>query len=444
MFFMWLACSPQPSVVAGGATHTVGTLSTPGDTGTGTGTDDGTGTDTSTPPATANERAELVEVDWTEPRQPHTILEAPEQPGRSWLVRAEPLGPDGELVLAVDVIVASETVGWPPTYEEAWMWIRPPVPAGRVDVYDLWDGIPQSPALPFAAGDVDGDGHADAWSHSVLTSHPSMHGVDAPILGQLGVDQWVVEAPRDLDGDGFDDLVVLGATHGGAEVHYGPLPAPATQVVSYTTDHWKYGEAHLIPNLQGAGRHVLLVKAGTLNAQTWAYELNHERGRTHGPEDALAVLAGSWHFGVHPVGDLDGDGASEVLNGGELLRGPLRQQEVDDEPDTWPLVEGAHIVAPVGDLNGDELDDFLLNSADGPTLLVSPHAWPLDPAQGVPVDLTCTSPDRDEIAVADLDLDGWPDVACAGGADTDHWELPIYSGHDLMSAWESRYPPSAP
>ncbi len=108
-------------------------------------------------------------------------------------------------------------------------------------------------------------------------------------------------------------------------------------------------------------------------------------------------------------GDLDVDvvvsahqGAAQILENRRLLR--LRPHGIKVTAD----VPGASTVVPL-DVDQDERTDVLLLTAEGPTRLLRNRSLPGDEL-GQAFDLGATFPPLRQARVADLDLDGWPDV----------------------------------
>jgi hypothetical protein len=333
---------------------------------------------------------------------------------------------------------------------DTWIWFGP-LPAGDHAVENASVRIVEQ--TPQGAWDVNGDGQDELGIGEAMIAVPPSGVVTDPapheVLTVAGV------APGtgrfvDLDGDAVRDLAV--ATDWDAlHILYGPLapahdllasPGPSSAVMRGASDDCEFaGEIFDLGDATGDGIVDLAVLEGS--EIYWA----QESGDCAAPEVPNLVLSGGDYRGrtlaladaaqaglawdLHPVGDLDGDGRSELWNSSGIFTPEgLAGQGAAAEPVAWPGPDVSFATGVPGvflDLSGDGRIEIpfgaagLARAADGATSLGEIGA-----DEGRVIDPTL----RTFWILADLTADGVPDgVALEGNA------VLVYSGATLRERW---------
>jgi hypothetical protein len=222
--------------------------------------------------------------------------------------------------------------------------------------------------------DLDGDGVNDmttweweVWGAPTSTVHSGSTG--EPLLSIAGVHS-IRPLAADLDGDGIHDLLTYAPTNNenehGVRVQRRSGRTGALLFETAHTGTTSPGEhastyASLIPDVGGDGVGDILVTTARYREDPWSY------GREHIVEDgATGVHLWSvpfeegWSY-LLPLGDVDGDGAAEVVHVSErddritVLDGPTGTPR-------WAL--DASRATVVGDVDGDGAPDLLLTDRD--------------------------------------------------------------------------------
>ncbi len=330
------------------------------------------------------------------------------------------------------------------------------LPRGVHPITDLWDGVSSidEPFTPFAsAGDVNRDGHLDAWVsedlfHGPFLGRSLVAGTGVAVLGQ---DQGSpLAGDFDADGDGeLDVLTSPGLMMGW--VYHGPFAGTVEKKRTPSPNYTQFGQGAcfnstlagaVLPDALGPGHDAVSLGAGAWGgagdcepvAEVW--DLNQPRGTL--VRDADRVTA-AYHNGVNAfqsVGDVDGDGVGDALFAGDIL-GWVMAGPADQDPsftagrEVFETVNG-HVLRALGDVNGDGMIDLLglwdaggwdLNEGPRPedfpvsglVVLLSPFGDVVDMTRGVQFATGSTGTARDYQG-ADLDGDGLADIVRSNSA----------------------------
>jgi len=267
-----------------------------------------------------------------------------------------------------------------------WTWLVMAALAGEPFVLD-------SPGLPMAAGDFDGDGFDDlvfmagdevavrlgdpaglsTTDHFALDSGPNFE----PYLTGLGV--------GDLNADGFDDLVLSSDRGERILLFLGSLtglPSVPSQVIDdpETTDHRV--TLSVVPDMTGNGYPDVFMHAGTearrVAGSAAGLDTTIERGVYVVEENNPVQLS---------TADVNSDGLADVMVSHNdhrlawlLLGGPPLADAVAGAQQFDFDVSFNGLPAVVSDLDGDGFDDALVSDDDGVIRILPGTATGLDPA----------------------------------------------------------------
>ena len=266
-----------------------------------------------------------------------------------------------------------------------------------------------------ATGDLDGDGFqdlvvCDASDTLVLWGDAIGPGTEISDLGAHSCEDVLVD---DLDADGIDDLVVLRSSRDGLSALQSLVVTAADRILLTTALPTTGAVAGAIGDFDGNGTVDLAVcNQHDPAARSWSAADSHVyAGTADGlyPEPRLLTTEGCTDVVAH---DLDRDGYAELIFPGLEAATGLPDTPVYygsgkgfvDEPVLLPAT-GSLTVA-VGDVDGDGWDDLVLPAFHGTETLVVWNAHgELDEA-----DVLFDGPGFDDALVADLDGDGATEV----------------------------------
>jgi hypothetical protein len=341
-------------------------------------------------------------------------------------------------------VVFSNTQGDDGRYESATSTVVWGGPAGPDP--SATTSLPAIGGMGVAAGDPNGDGYVDlvvvtveAFGDRHADSTVFWGGPDGPDPGRVTLLPTVGAADAtvgDLDGDGYDDVVVCNRYNGGSALD--PSSYTVDSAVFWGGPDGVSPERSLYLPTMGAARARLAdVDADGLMDVVFASGTFHTAdsyvylGATGWDVAGRVVLEGAAPEGL-AVGDLDGDGWPEVVlaNFYEALVPDI------DSYVYWGGASGFSGVrekiathgatgADIADLDKDGWPDLVLaNSLTGSLFDAdfavdsTVHAGgPDGPDEAPAFGLPTTS--ASAVAIGDVDLDGWPDVAFSNYYDAD-------------------------
>lgn len=339
---------------------------------------------------------------------------------------------------------------------------------GRHAVADVADGGVGFLESFYPAGDTDGDGHADAWASNqrlyrgpFLGRNLTHANADARLLDTTW---WPVLGDFDADQDGSLDVIITPGWQIAAIVH-GPFDGDRVLTEEDAT-YFGLGEPEACPG--GLGHHVTRLPklyGSTLDGvgvgwddglcvrDVYVYPLQGPRGRRFGLADATHTFSSSSgsSFWFQSVGDLDGNGALDVLLGGKpgfssLYGGPLPPEVYDGITGQLWDPEAVAFAGGGGDVNGDGVEDLVSFMYETELeaawwgLLLSPHDFTRHPRE-VALRLGGGSSAFSEYnfpslgqRFADLDGDGLADLIAADPGPLQEGIVTVWYAKDLLGA----------
>lgn len=264
--------------------------------------------------------------------------------------------------------------GWPDV---------PLLQSGWYARFEPGDGAPTLRALPGHetstadtrfAGDLDGDGLGDlvqSSGYGLWVIHGSRSGPRAPVhVAGTEMTNWAVGA-GDVDSDGFEDLLV-DQSQRPEILFFGPrdtIPRPMPAVVPLAWRMLPIGDAN------GDSWTDWAIFENDYQAQTgrWTFHLGGSGGIGATPQSAVRASYQPWS--VHPLGDVDGDGLDDIAiwshdrnerdpPGRFRVFGGTRDG-VASRPRTEVATDDPYVdILPLGDLDGDGRGETLWQSEE--------------------------------------------------------------------------------
>jgi hypothetical protein len=406
---------------------------------------------------------------------PYSTIEVHNPGGRGTQILSPTSGPD---YLLYEVLIDDPTG----RYEHVAFLalLRGLPPEGSHDIFDLWNGTSglegdlSAMEARFLVPDSNGDGHDDLWLGRWLFPGPVEElVVDDQMISNgwiarlesddeddpygWAIDNTVAAAGFDADGDGhYDILTGSGAVDAPHFLHYGPFEGMVPSArLGHATDASVINQKgctavrglRIHPDAYGPGQDGVMIGGGdpalSCSTDRKLFPLMLPRGSV--VREPTATVDTSY-ASVLPAGDINHDGFGDITwiwdhDGaqGDLLLGPFDGHLAKARPGV-PMWHGA-VTHPVGDLNGDGIDDIGGRWLDAPwdaVVLLSPHPeGPIDMSRGLQIEGFFDNADRNHVTVGDLDDDGKSDLIYANREPLNEQvsTVVIYTGAQLTAAW---------
>ncbi|HVM87612.1 MAG TPA: FG-GAP-like repeat-containing protein [Puia sp.] len=307
------------------------------------------------------------------------------------------------------------------------------------------------------AGDVNADGYSDVIvgnaSGNVFVYEGSASGVSttaAVTLAEPGAGPnygFSVANAADVNGDGYSDIIV-GDNGGHVYIYEGQSASPGLSSTAATT---LTGTGNFGISVSGAGDvngdGFADVIVGDENGKTFVFNGSASGIASGTSATATTALTGSGKFGfsVASVGDVNGDGYSDVIVGAyDISMAYIYIGGPDGSPSTNTLtIHGANAgdrfglsVSSAGDVNGDGYSDVVVGAIgynagtlDGAIYLYMGSSTGLSTSSTV-MTVSGGSESGWSVAAGDINGDGYSDIAVgAKFASTDAGSVYIYYGN---------------
>jgi len=255
---------------------------------------------------------------------------------------------------------------------------------------------------PFASELVEGGGEVYfVFGGPTLSLGQSLSAVPSLVGDQLEMQLCAAMAVGDLNGDGLADVGLDPGYHNaappggqyvalGKDTGWGPsTPVAGADAEAFNQNalgHTDFRVTGPLGDMTGDGvDDLLLVGQVSFKGEAHVVSGTDALGTLELPDDsALWVYGDTTKSSFAPAGDADGDGLADLLvHGGGASRIvfgsaaalPYDQAAAGIGSATW-IQDRGHPLAPAGDLNGDGLQDFLVQRGDHLLLVLGRTAWP--------------------------------------------------------------------
>ncbi|MGH4031662.1 FG-GAP and VCBS repeat-containing protein [Actinomycetota bacterium Odt1-20B] len=309
---------------------------------------------------------------------------------------------DGSADILYRALVRTRDGGRRTPYKEGIVW------GGKGGVSGPFTRLPGSDAPPVAAGDFDGDGHADLASGPFAATKDADNEVRCAAIDYGPFDRSGHPAERryvdltrrgtvsaytftagDFDGDGRDEFFTTGFRAVGEEV-----TDETTPDVYVDASYYRVGTDRSVE------------RVGDLKALGHGADTHYD---PEGSDDGPASLGASDSLDAHLTADFGGNGRADVMVPGKDRRtgNPHVLYGSPDGPGTGrAATEGPlHDSAAVGDVNGDGRDDLVTGDFGGPLHQAGSVSVFLGGERGLARQAAVTF-DRTDVGMADVQPKG--------------------------------------